>query len=122
MPIRKKDIKAIQYPIIGRKNELSKANSTKGTLCGRMKISTILCNTNFTNTMKKKSANRNGYHAYKNLKRLNNKISNLSDNLEDTYCIIVGTNHPKCAEPPNPIVKYANCNRNQFKIVYQFIK
>ena len=60
-------------------------------------------------------SNRNGYLAYKKLKRQNTKIRKLSDNLKDTYGITVGTNLPQFAEPPNPIVKWENFNRIPIK-------
>ena len=45
------------------------------------------------------------------LKYMNTKIRKLSDYLKDTYEITVGTDNLQCAEPPDPIVKCANCNR-----------
>ena len=45
------------------------------------------------------------------MKRLNTIIRNLSDKLKENYGITVGTNHPQFAEPRDPIIKCANCNR-----------
>ena len=59
----------------------------------------------------KNSANKKGYLANQKLSRLNTKIRKLSDKLKDTYSITVGTDHLQCAEPSNPIIKCANCNR-----------
>ena len=70
----------------------------------------------------KHSSNKKGYLSYQKLSRLNTKIRKLSNNLKDTYGITVGTNHLKCAEPPDPIVKCADCNRRpilHFTSVYQ---
>ena len=53
-------------------------------------------------------SDRNGYLAYKKLKRFNTKIQQLSDKLKDTHSITVGTDHPQCAEPSDPILKCAN--------------
>ena len=52
-----------------------------------------------------------GYLSYQKWSRLNSKIRKLSDKLKDTYSITIGTNHPQYAEPPDPIIKCANCNR-----------
>ena len=50
------------------------------------------------------------YPHYQKLSRLNTKIRKLSDKLKGTYEIIVGINHPQCAEPPNTIIKCVNFN------------
>ena len=42
---------------------------------------------------------------------MNTKTRKLSDKFKDTYGITVGTDHPQCSEFPNPIIKFANCNR-----------
>ena len=42
------------------------------------------------------------------MSRLNTKIRKLSDHLKYAYGINDGTNHPQCAETPDPIVKFAN--------------
>ena len=60
---------------------------------------------------KKYSSNRNGYISHQKLKSLNNKIRNLSDHLKDINGITVITDHPQCAEPPDTMVKFENCNR-----------
>ena len=45
------------------------------------------------------------------MSHLNTKIRKLSGKLKDMYGLTVGTNHPQCAEPSNPIIKCKNCNR-----------
>ena len=53
----------------------------------------------------KHSFDRNVYLAYKKSKPLNPKTGKLYDDLKDKYGITVVTNHSKCADPPDPIVK-----------------
>ena len=86
-------------------------NSAKGIFCRSMRTSAVHYYTTFANTTKKYSSNKRGYLAYQKLSRLNTKTRKLYDKLKDTYGITVGTDLPQCAEPPNPIVKYANCNK-----------
>ena len=72
----------------------------------------IRYNTTFKNTTTTtKSARKKGYLAYNTVKRLNTKIRKLSDKLKDEYGITVGTDHPQCSEPSDPIIKCENCNR-----------
>ena len=60
-------------------------------------------------------ADKKGYLVYQRLICLNIKIRKLSDNFKNTYVITVGTKHPPCAEPPDPIVKCANFNIGTIK-------
>ena len=60
--------------------------------------------------MKKKFCPKKGYLAYQKLISLNTKIRKLSDNLKGTYGITSVNDHPRCAEPSDPIIKCANCN------------
>ena len=41
---------------------------------------------------------------------LNTKTRKFSDKLKGIYGINVGKHHQQCAEPPYPIIKFANCN------------
>ena len=45
------------------------------------------------------------------MKFFNTKIRKLSDKFKDTYGITVGTDHPQCAEPSDPIINCTNFNR-----------
>ena len=70
----------------------------------------------------KQSSNKQLYLAYPKLSHLNTKIRNIFDKLKDTCDITVVTGHPQRAEPPNPIIKCANCNRKPIQncaLVYQ---
>ena len=81
-----------------------------------MNMKTVCCSITFTNTKKnKKSSDRNEYPAYNKLKIFHTKIRKLSDKLKDTYGITIGTNHPQCAETPDPIIKFADYNRRKIQ-------
>ena len=41
---------------------------------------------------------------------MNTKTRKFSDKLKGIYGINVGKHHQQCAEPPYPIIKFANCN------------
>ena len=56
-------------------------------------------------------SNKKIYLAYQKVSHLNTKIRNISNKFKDTYGITVGSDHPKCYAPPNPIIKFANRNR-----------
>ena len=122
MLIRKKLLKPLNIRSLIRRRNSIRQNSTKGTFYRRMKTREIRCYTTFTNTTEKNSANKKGYLAYQKLSHLNTKIQKLSDRLKDMYGITVGTDHPQCSEPSNPIIKCANCNRKpiqNFTLIYQ---
>ena len=59
----------------------------------------------------KHSGNKKGYLAYQKLCCMNTKTQKLYDKFEYAYDINVGTDLPRCAETPYPMVKGANCNR-----------
>ena len=103
-PIRKKPFK---YLIVDLKKKLNKSKLDKRNLLRVYKYEDNSLQYHFHKYNKHKhSDGRNGYLDYKNLKRFNTKIRKLSDKLKVTYVIPVGTDHPKCAEPPNPIVMW----------------
>ena len=61
--------------------------------------------------MKNKSTNKNIYLAYQKLSCFNTKKRKIFDKLKDTYGITVGTDHPQCAESPDPIIECSDFKR-----------
>ena len=109
MPRHKKAIKDL---IIDMKKKINKAKLDKMTLLRAHEDNENSLLYHFSKYNENKhSADKNGYLSYNKLKCLNTKIQKLYDKLKDAYGITVGTDHPQCAEPPDPIVKCENCNR-----------
>ena len=108
--------KSIKDPIVDLKKKLNKTKHEK--------INLLLAHEDKDNSFQyhfdkynenKHSYKRNGYLAYNKFKRLNTKTRNIFDHLKNTYDITVGTNHPQCAEPSDPIVKCENFNRRSIQ-------
>ena len=112
MPIRKKAIKAVKDPIVDLKKKLKRVKLNKRNLLQAYEYedNSMQCHFHEYNG-DKHSSDRNGYLAYNILKSLNTKIRNIYNKLKGTYGITAGTDHPQCSEPPDPIIKCANCNR-----------
>ena len=104
-------IKDITVLIVDLKNKINKAKTDKMGLLQAHEDEGKLLLFHFRKYNKKKYYNKNVYLAYNKLKRFNNKNRKLSDKLKDMYGINVGTDNPKCAEPPNSAIKCADCNR-----------
>ena len=112
MSISKKAIKAIKDPIVDLKKKLIKEKLDKRNLLQALEDEKNSLLYQFRKYNENKhSAKKKGYLAYQKLSSLNTKISKLSDKLKDTHGITVGNNHPQFAEPSDPIIKFANCNR-----------
>ena len=105
----KKTIKAVKDPIVDLRKKTNKAKLEKMNLlrAHEDEDNSLLYHFHKYNE-NKHSARKKGYPAYQKLSRLNTKIWKLSDKLKDKYGINVGTDHPQCAEPSDPIIKFAN--------------
>ena len=123
MTIHRKGIKSVKYQIVDRKNKLNKEILEKRNLLRTHEYEDNLLLYNFRRyNDNKHSSNKKGYLAYQKLCRFNTKILKLCDKFKDTFGITVGTDHPHCAEPSDPIIKCANFNRGpiqNFTSIYQ---
>ena len=109
MLIQKKVIKPVKYLILDLKKKLNKVKLNKRNLLRAHEDEDNSLQYHFHKYNENKhSARKKGYPAYQKLSRLNTKIWKLSDKLKDKYGINVGTDHPQCAEPSDPIIKFAN--------------
>ena len=114
--------KAMKYPIVGMKKKLKKEKLDKSNPLRAHEDEDNSLLYHFHKYKKKQSSNKKGYLAYQKWSRLNTKTRKISNKLKDTYGITVGTDLPKCAEPPDPIVKCANFNIRPIQnrtLVYQ---